>query len=116
MSIQAHMEAHPEHVCVSTDISNAYNEMQWAAILKNLWERELTEEEFLEKFMQDPNNADPALKELFIYVYKNLILKSYIGLGNGTIMQDASFLAEEGVKQGNVLAVFLFCLALDRAS
>jgi hypothetical protein len=31
-------------------------------------------------------------------------------------MQDASFMAEEGVKQGNVLAVFLFCLALDRAN
>ena len=29
-------------------------------------------------------------------------------------MQDAAFLAEEGVKQGNVLAVFLFFLALDR--
>jgi hypothetical protein len=66
--------------------------------------------------MQDPNNVDPALKELFIYVYKNLVVKSYIGLGNGTRMQDAAFLAEEGVKQGNVLAVFLFCLALDRAN
>ena len=66
--------------------------------------------------MQDPNNSDPALKELFIYVYKNLVVKSYIGLGNGTRMRDAAFLAEEGVKQGNVLAVFLFCLALDRAN
>ena len=28
MSIQAHMEAHPEHVCITMDISNAYNEMQ----------------------------------------------------------------------------------------
>ena len=117
MSIQAHMEAHPEHVCMSTDISNAYNEMQCTKILESVWEREeLTEEEFLDEFMQDPNNSDPALKELFIYVYKNLVVKSYIGLGNGTRMREASFLAEEGVKQGNVLAVFLFCLALDRAN
>ena len=49
-------------------------------------------------------------------MYKNLVVKSYIGPENGTRMQDASFLAEEGVKQGNILAVFLFCLALDRAN
>jgi hypothetical protein len=66
MSIQAHMEAHPEHVCVSTDISNAYNEIQCTKILESVWERKLTEEEFLDEFMQDPNNSDPALKELFI--------------------------------------------------
>ena len=77
MASQLHLEAHPDHVVVSLDMENAYNEIVRARVLEALWSK-------------------PDLRPLFMFFYKEMAPESYVGLGSGTHMQTAPFRSAEG--------------------
>ena len=82
---------------IALDVTNAYNEMQRAAILEVAWK-------------------DPKLRELFYYLWKTKMIKGYIGLGSSERMQKADFCSDEGEHQGAVERRFGFCIGFDAAN
>ena len=97
MASQLHLEAHPDHVVVSLDMENAYNEIIRARILQALWDK-------------------PDLRPLFMFFYKEMAPESYVGLGGGTQMRTAPFRSAEGEQQGAHKSAPSFCIGVHSAN
>ena len=109
--IQLHLQHSPDHVLVSIDIKNAYNEIKRKRILDQLWGETLSDSHVgYEDFDEE------AFRGMYIYLYKMLEVESYVGLGSGTRMVDAEFKSSEGVQQGATESSALFCIGLDKAN
>ena len=71
------LEANPSFVIGSTDVSNAFNELERRAVLQKLWEEE-------------------RLREMWYYAWRCKECSAYIGLGSGPKMKTAPFTSNEG--------------------
>ena len=87
------LEANDDFVALSLDVENVYNETSRKAMLDATW------------------NC-PSLCPLFNFCYHTLLPESFIGLGAGTHLINATFWSKEGSQQGCVEGL-IFSAALD---
>ena len=87
MASQEHMRAHPSHVLLKLDFTNAYNTVWRAAVLKACYD-------------------EPKWRHLYRFFFATLSPKS--------IIKGINRLSEEGMQQGDVASAAGFCMALRR--
>ena len=96
-TVGTHMSMNPDHCTIGMDVKNAFNSYFRKASLEALWHY-------------------PPLRSLYFFLHTILSPKSYVGLGSGQYVIDASFLSQEGGQQGAIEASIMFDLVAHYAA